>query len=108
MPRSRCQLRVRDPQPLLLLPLLARPHRHPPILQTKPVDTSTLSAHESELAPRAVSRSRKKEVSMNAVVLIHANPGFHEKAKALLKNLTVKDAKVWEVCHVDRKSTRLN
>jgi uncharacterized protein with GYD domain len=37
---------------------------------------------------------------MNAVVLIHANPGFHEKAKALLKNLTVKDAKVWEVCHV--------
>src|ERR1019366_2148858 len=53
MPRSRCQLRVRYPQPLLLLPLLARPHRHAPILQTKPVDTSTLSAHESELAPRA-------------------------------------------------------
>ena len=38
----------------LLLPLLARPHRHAPILQTKPVHTSTLSAHESELAPRAV------------------------------------------------------
>src|ERR1035437_4142811 len=54
MPRSRCQLRVRDPQIFLLLPLLARPHRHAPILQTKPVDTSTLSAHESELAPRAV------------------------------------------------------
>src|SRR5216684_5171904 len=53
MPRSRCQLRVCDPQIFLLLPLLARPHRHAPILQTKPVDTSTLSAHESELAPRA-------------------------------------------------------
>jgi hypothetical protein len=38
----------------LLRPLLARPHRHAPILQTKPVDTSTLSAHESDLAPRAV------------------------------------------------------
>src|ERR1035441_6244831 len=54
MTRSRCQLRMRDPQIFLLLPLLARPHRHAPILQTKPVHTSTLSAHESELAPRAV------------------------------------------------------
>src|SRR5208282_2194889 len=44
---------MRDPQICLFLPLLARPHRHAPILQTKPVDTSTLSAHESELAPRA-------------------------------------------------------
>src|SRR6266571_2317369 len=55
MPRSRCQLRVCDPQIFLLLPLLARPHRHVPILQTKPVDTSTLSVHESKLAPRAAS-----------------------------------------------------
>src|SRR5260370_6045409 len=53
MPRSRCQLRVCDPQIFLLLPLLARPQRHAPILQTKPVDTSTLSVHESKLAPRA-------------------------------------------------------
>src|SRR5258708_7243638 len=53
MPRSRCQLRVCDPQIFLLLPLLACPHRHAPILQTKPVDTSTLSVHESKLAPRA-------------------------------------------------------
>src|SRR5438067_6091559 len=51
--RSRRQLAVRDPDVLLLLPLLARPHRHAPILQTKPVDTSTLSVHESGLAPRA-------------------------------------------------------
>ena len=55
MPRRRCQLRVRDPNLFLFLPLLARPHRHAPILQTKPVDTSTLSAHESELAPRAAN-----------------------------------------------------
>src|SRR5258708_2392572 len=54
MPRSRCHLRVCDPQIFLLLPLLARPHRHAPILQTNPVDTSTLSVHESKLAPRAV------------------------------------------------------
>src|SRR6266404_1402887 len=57
MPRSRCQLRMCDPQIFLLLPLLARPHRHAPILQTQPVDTSTLSVHESKLAPRAVSIS---------------------------------------------------
>src|SRR6266478_5813339 len=55
MPRSRCQLRMCDPQIFLLLPLLARPHRHAPILQTQPVDTSTLSVHESKLAPRAAS-----------------------------------------------------
>src|SRR5271167_3226718 len=55
MAAFRCSLR---PQIFLLLPLLARPHRHAPILQTKPVDTSTLSAHESELAPRAASRPR--------------------------------------------------
>ena len=41
MPRSRGQLRVRYPDVLLLLPLLARPHRHVRILRTKLVDTST-------------------------------------------------------------------
>ena len=40
---------------LLASPAAGAPHRHAPILQTKPVDTSTLSAHESELAPRAAS-----------------------------------------------------
>src|SRR3989442_12684435 len=40
MSRSRRQLGVRDPDVLLLLPLLARPHRHAPILRTKSVDTS--------------------------------------------------------------------
>jgi hypothetical protein len=57
MPRRRRQLRVRDPQIFLLRPLLARPHRHAPILQTKPVDTSILS-----------SRDRKVEFSTGLVI----------------------------------------
>src|SRR5271157_661801 len=54
MPRRGCQLGVRDPQPLLLLPLLARAHRHNAILRTISVDTSDVLADESRLAPRAV------------------------------------------------------
>src|ERR1019366_2410290 len=61
MPRSRCQLRVRDPQILLLLPLLARAHRHALILRTNPVDTPELSAYESRLTPRAANRLRQRE-----------------------------------------------
>src|ERR1019366_5453058 len=53
MPRRRCQFCVRDPQPLLLLPLLAHAHRHRAILQTMSVDTSDVFAYESRLAPRA-------------------------------------------------------
>src|SRR5271157_1534138 len=53
MPRRRGQLRVCDPQILLLLPLLPRPHRHAPILQTIPLHSSESSAYESGLAPRA-------------------------------------------------------
>src|SRR5438876_10482882 len=48
-------LGVRDAEVLLLLPLLARPHRHAPILRTKSVDTSEVFVYESGLAPRAVS-----------------------------------------------------
>src|SRR4029077_755270 len=40
MPWCRRQLGVRDPDVLLLLPLLTRPHRHAPILRTKSVDTT--------------------------------------------------------------------
>src|SRR2546427_536150 len=56
MPWSRRQLGVRDPDLLLLLPLLARPHRHAPILQTNSVDTVKVLAYEPGLAPRAVSQ----------------------------------------------------
>src|SRR5207245_598559 len=55
MPWSRRQLGVRDPDLLLLLPLLARPHRHAPILQTNSVDTVKVLAYEPGLAPRAVN-----------------------------------------------------
>src|SRR5271167_2887363 len=54
MPRCGCQLGVRDPQSLLLLPLLARAHRHTAILRTISVDTSDVFAHASRLAPRPV------------------------------------------------------
>src|SRR5438445_1204207 len=60
MPWSRRQLGVRDPDLLLLLPLLARPHRHAPILQTNSVDTVKVLAYEPGLAPRAVSQLRAK------------------------------------------------
>src|SRR5437667_4360167 len=53
MSRRPRQLGVRDPDVLLLLPLLARPHRHAPILRTKSVDTSEVFVYESGLAPRA-------------------------------------------------------
>src|SRR5712691_2885712 len=43
MPWSRRQLGVRDPDVLLLLPLLTRPHRHALILRTKSVDTAEVS-----------------------------------------------------------------
>src|SRR3989442_1720807 len=55
MPRSRRQLGVRDPDVLLLLPLLARAHRHAPILRTKSVDTPEVFVYESGLAPRAAN-----------------------------------------------------
>src|ERR1035437_3491110 len=64
MPRSGYQLRVRDPQILLLLPLLARAHRHAPILRTNPVDTPELSAYESRLTPRA---DKKRSSATNRV-----------------------------------------
>src|SRR5207302_3974181 len=57
MPRSRRPLGVRDPDVLLLLPLLARAHRHAPILRTKSVDTPEVFVYESGLAPRAAKMS---------------------------------------------------
>src|SRR5207245_1973090 len=56
MPRRCGQLRVRDPNLVLLLPLLARPHRHALILRTKSVDTSQVLLGESGLAPRAANQ----------------------------------------------------
>src|SRR5207237_1766398 len=61
MSRRRRQLGVRDPDVLLLLPLLARPHRHAPILRTKSVDTSELFVYESGLAPRAAKSCHRRK-----------------------------------------------
>src|SRR5271157_5343110 len=55
MPRRGCQLPVRDPQSLLLLPLLARAHRHTPILRTELVDTSHFLRRYPDLHHRLLS-----------------------------------------------------
>src|SRR5438445_5173318 len=65
MSRRRRQLRVRDPDVLLLLPLLARPHRHAPILRTKSVDTSEVFVYESGLAPRAPRAQRRESCELS-------------------------------------------
>src|SRR5664280_3654712 len=52
MPRSRRQLRVRNPDVFLLLPLLARSHCHAHILQTKPVDDSFILGRHPEFHHR--------------------------------------------------------
>src|SRR5207245_6158961 len=66
MPWSRRQLGVRDPDLLLLLPLLARPHRHAPILQTNSVDTVKVLAYEPGLAPRAAKGNCGNPFNINS------------------------------------------
>src|ERR1019366_5510062 len=63
MSRRRRQLGVRDPNPFLLLPLLARAHRHSAILRTISVDTSDVFAYESRLAPRAARERAKLRIT---------------------------------------------
>jgi len=108
---SRCQLSVRDPQIFLLLPLLARPHRHAPILQTKPVDTSTLSVHESKLAPRAAKDFVGREAYLGRLqemltaepgrFLLHGEPGTGKSMLALRFAWDAQkdfDAVVYQMC----------
>src|SRR5256712_5188493 len=71
MPWSRRQLGVCDPDLLLLLPLLARPHRHAPILQTNSVDTVKVLAYEPGLAPRAAS-------TLNPIFMLGGAPEAYE------------------------------
>src|SRR5664279_568927 len=52
MPRSQRQLRVRNPDVFLLLPLLARAHCHAHILRTKPVDHSFILGRHPEFHHR--------------------------------------------------------
>src|SRR6266699_6809728 len=72
--RSRRQLRVRDPDVLLLLPLLARPHRHAPILRTKSVDTAKVFVYESELAPRSVDPTPSLQPHYEPSSLLRVGP----------------------------------
>src|SRR5208337_1312784 len=60
MPRRRRQLLLCDPQPLLLLPLLARAHRHARILRIISVNYTIFSAPESRLAPQAAKPKAKE------------------------------------------------
>src|SRR5271157_3769108 len=60
MSRRRRQLAVRNPDVLLLLPLLARAHCHARIVRTKPVDTATFLAHASRVSPQADSLGIKQ------------------------------------------------
>src|ERR1035437_7240563 len=109
MPRSGYQLRVRDPQTLLLLPLLARAHRHAPILRTNAVDTRELSAYESRLTPRAVSekpvhhRPRILEAGLNLtdVRKVHSAVAFslHLRSCVFVKAACGKTARA--VCAAD-------
>src|SRR5947208_8996899 len=52
-----------------LLPLLARPHRHAPILRTKSVDTSEVFVYESGLAPRAAILSKCERLERRDLIL---------------------------------------
>src|SRR5271157_3682059 len=55
MSRRRRQLAVRNPDVLLLLPLLARAHCHARIVETKAVDRSIYFVQVSRLSPQADS-----------------------------------------------------
>jgi hypothetical protein len=55
-------LRIRNPDVLLLLALLARPHRHARTLRTKLLSISTISAQESKLAPQAARKISAREI----------------------------------------------
>src|SRR5437870_4328053 len=74
MSRRPRQLGVRDPDVLLLLPLLARPHRHAPILRTKSVDTSEVFVYESGLAPRAAKSRRAVSADSRRPLWVHLLP----------------------------------
>src|ERR1019366_7995359 len=57
MPRSRRQLRVRNPDVLLLLPSLAHPHCHTRIVGTTAVDRSIISSRHPDLHHRLLAPS---------------------------------------------------
>src|SRR5437660_6595761 len=85
MPWSRRQLGVRDPDLLLLLPLLARPHRHAPILQTNSVDTVKVLAYEPGLAPRAAKTRLSRLALQFSEVILNPRLEFPSGGKVLAR-----------------------
>src|ERR1019366_3438511 len=67
MPRSRRQLRVRNPDVFLLLPLLARAHCHAHILRTKPVDDSFILGRHPEFHHRLLGASQALSLTARLV-----------------------------------------
>ena len=56
---------MRDPQPLLLLPLLARAHRHVRILRISPVHHTIFSVPESRLAPQTAKLNIANDANLD-------------------------------------------
>src|SRR5208337_5677199 len=95
MPRRGCQLGVRDPQSLLLLPLLARAHRHSAILRTISVDTSDVFAYESRLAPRPARIELSTGRRTPWKELRPANPAGVEFLGSILMTADARNLRLW-------------
>src|SRR5271157_886725 len=70
MSRRRRQLGVRNPDVLLLLPLLAGAHCHARIVETKAVDRSIYFVQVSRLSPQAARSGRPRRISDEAIAWI--------------------------------------
>src|SRR5262252_4879777 len=84
MTRSRSQLRMGNPDVLLLFALLARPHRHARILRTKPLSTSTISAQESRLAPQAAKPQGINWIDIESFTCKYLNSSFQSHNNKIL------------------------
>ena len=99
------QLRVRDPYPLLLLPLLARAHRHTAILQRDCVDTSDVFAYESRLAPRAAREEPDRTGKPAQALITRMITGFHHRS-GLTSSRTIRSVAHLYLCNLSSRSTQ--
>src|SRR5271157_3926584 len=75
MSRRRRQLGVRNPDVLLLLPLLARAHCHARIVETKAVDRSIYFVQVSRLSPQAARQHPSGGTDFRGVNLLCTKTG---------------------------------
>src|SRR5271157_806866 len=75
MSRRRRQLAVRNPDVLLLLPLLARAHCHARIVETKAVDRSIYFVQVSRLSPQAARQHPSGGTDFRGVNLLCTKTG---------------------------------